>query len=288
MNAFQNAFDSLVEQSEKLAQDGDYIGDDGLLRCGKCNQKKQCEVKINYPSGAVIRRPYIMCACEREKYQRSQKEEEVKELKRVSLMDEALKEVTFEAVEINQRNERVFGIGRQYVEMFDVMYKNNQGLLLYGPPGTGKTWLAACIANALLDRGTRVIMTSFVKLLSVSNLRKEDDEETIRRITGAPLLIVDDLGAERETDYALERVYNIIDSRYRAKKPMILTTNLSMDEIKRTDSIRHQRIYDRIIQYCYPVEFACPSWRRREAGRRFDEMKKILEVQTWSTASGKT
>lgn len=278
MNAFSKVFDSLVKQSEKIAQEGDYIGEDGLLRCGKCNQMKQCEIKVNFPGGVSVRRPYIMCSCEREKYQKLQREEEVKELRRVSLMDAALREVTFDKVEINQRNTRAYNVGKKYVEAFDEMYKRNQGLLLYGSPGTGKTYLAACIANALIDKGIRVIMTSFVKLLSVSNMHKEEDEETIRKITGAPLLVVDDLGAERDTDYALERVYNIIDSRYRAKKPMILTTNLSIDEIKRTDSIRHQRIYDRIVQYCYPVELTGASWRLREAGKRFDEVKKILEV----------
>ena len=90
-------------------------------------------------------------------------------------------------------------------------------------------------------------------------------------------LIIDDLGAERSTDYALEKVYNIVDSRYRAKKPLILTTNLSMDEMKDTADLRYGRIYDRIFELCYPMQFVGPSWRRREATRRFNDMKALLE-----------
>ena len=117
-------------------------------------------------------------------------------------------------------------------------------------------------------------MTSFVKLMDMDN---HDDESIIRRLNLADLLIIDDLGAERGTDYALEKVYNFVDSRYRAKKPMLLTTNLTLDQIKSTTDMRYQRIYDRILQCCYPVEFTGPSWRRREAAARFDAMKALLE-----------
>ena len=93
----------------------------------------------------------------------------------------------------------------------------------------------------------------------------------------ADLLIIDDLGAERETSYALERVYNVIDSRYRANKPMLLTTNLGVEELKNSDNIQYRRTYDRILEICYPVEFTGPSWRRKEAGTRYNEMLKLLE-----------
>lgn len=53
------------------------------------------------------------------------------------------------------------------------------------------------------------------------------------------LLIIDDLGAERGTDYSLERVYDIIDSRYRSNKPIILTTNLTMEQMKNCEDIRY-------------------------------------------------
>ena len=96
-------------------------------------------------------------------------------------------------------------------------------------------------------------------------------------MNSAKLLIIDDLGAERSTDFALEKVYNIIDSRYRAGLPMILTTNLTLKEMKEATDIRYSRIYDRIFEVCYPMEFTGPSWRKVEASRRFEEMRQFLE-----------
>ena len=58
---------------------------------------------------------------------------------------------------------------------------------------------------------------------------------------------------------------------------MILTTNLTIEEMKRDMDIRYSRIYDRIFEICYPMQFTGPSWRKTEASRRFDEMKKLLE-----------
>ena len=99
----------------------------------------------------------------------------------------------------------------------------------------------------------------------------------LNRLNRAKLLIIDDLGAERGTDFALEKVYDIIDSRYRAKLPVILTTNLSMDELKQATDIRYARIYDRIFEMCYPLEFVGRSWRKAEANRRFKELEALLE-----------
>ena len=92
----------------------------------------------------------------------------------------------------------------------------------------------------------------------------------------AKLVIFDDLGAERNTDYALEKIYNIIDSRYRKNLPMILTTNLTIDEMQQETDMRYKRIYDRIFEVCYPMQFTGPSWRQKEAFNRFNDMEKLL------------
>ena len=165
----------------------------------------------------------------------------------------------------------------RYAEKFDLMLEKNQGLLFWGDVGTGKSYAAACIANHLLDRKVPVIMTSFVKLLEVIQASREDEPAILSRLGYARLVIFDDLGAERGTDYALEKVYNIIDSRYRASLPMILTTNLTLKEMKEATDIRYSRIYDRIFEVCYPMEFTGPSWRKVEASRRFEEMRQFLE-----------
>ena len=155
---------------------------------------------------------------------------------------------------------------------------NKQGLLFYGTVGTGKSYTAACIANYLLEHNTSVVMTSFVRILKeMQGFDREREEAFTNRLNSVRLLIIDDLGAERSTDYALEKVYGIIDDRYRAKKPLILTTNLTLNQMQTASDIRYERIYDRVFEMCFPLEFKGVSWRKREAAQRYEETKKLLE-----------
>lgn len=268
--------------------DGDYVDEEGFLCCGKCRTRKQTIVhlpeslsKTGMPESMKVGIP---CECRKREIERQEKEEQerkemeaVAALKRQSLMDERLADATFENFQQTKQNARQLRLCRRYAEHFDEMLEKNQGLLFYGGVGTGKTYAAACIAHYLLSRRRSVVMTSFVKLLNSMQTFREDDSVMLNRLNRAKLLIIDDLGAERGTDFALEKVYDIIDSRYRARLPVILTTNLSMDEMKEAVDIRHTRIYDRIFELCYPLEFVGRSWRKAEASRRFNEVEAFLE-----------
>ena len=103
-----------------------------------------------------------------------------------------------------------------------------------------------------------------------------EESELIARLNNAKLLIIDDLGTERNTDYGLEKVYNVIDSRYLAGKPLILTTNLMLTDMKENMDTRYKRIYDRIFAMCFPHRVAGASWRMNQAADRYDEMRKRL------------
>lgn len=267
--------------------DSDYINpDDGLLYCGKCRTPKQYLLKMPTKEGEEERfhKVPVMCQCrkaEAEEEERQRKEREameiVQKLRSKSLMDDKFRDQTFDTFRTTKDNERALRLCRRYADGFSEMMEKNQGLLFWGDVGTGKTFSAACIANALLDRRIPVVMTSFVKLLESVQSFKEDEEKLMSQLNRAKLLIIDDLGAERGTDFALEKVYNIIDSRYRARLPMILTTNLDLEDMKRVTDIRYSRIYDRIFEVCYPVKFTGPSFRKVEANRRFREMRDFLE-----------
>ena len=201
----------------------------------------------------------------------------VQRLRAKSLMDEKFSKQTFDCWHMTANNARIRKICCRYADAFAEMMTKNQGLLFYGSAGTGKTFAAACIANALLEQKVPVVMTSFVKLLSTVQGFQQDDEKLIAHLNRAQLLIIDDLGAERSTDFALEKVYGIVDSRYRAQLPVIFTTNLSLKEMKDAVDMRYVRIYDRIFELCYPLEFQGGSWRKAKAKKRFDEMKSFLE-----------
>ena len=76
----------------------------------------------------------------------------------------------------------------------------------------------------------------------------------------------------------IQALYNIIDSRYRCGKPLILTTNLDLRQMKECQDIRYSRIYDRIFEMCYPVKAEGLSWRKKEAAGRYKETKELLEA----------
>lgn len=271
---------SIADSASSLPDD--YIGSDGLLYCGQCNTRKERE--IIWFDGKPKKVP-VMCKCrveeERLKKEQMQKEEEMRSIQRAkisSMMDDTFRTACFANYQIRNGNERHLKVAKNYCIEFGKMYERNQGLLFWGAVGTGKSYTAACIANYLLEANTSVVMTSFVRILQeMQGFDREREETFTNKLNSVKLLIIDDLGAERSTDYALEKVYGIIDNRYRAKKPLILTTNLTLRQMQEATDIRYARIYDRIFEMCYPMEFSGVSWRKREAAQRYEETRKILE-----------
>lgn len=260
--------------SEKnVPQDGDYI-ENGLVFCGKCHTAKESRMEFH---GEDIVFP-IWCDCMRQEYDEQQRKAEMvkrsiraAELRHHSMIAGKYSGCTFESADTDGENSRSIKICERYAEKFPQMLKDNRGLLLFGNVGTGKTFAAACIANSLLDRNYSVVMVSLITLI-------DGADEIIRRIGEIDLLILDDLGAERSTDYGFERIYAVTDARYRSGKPVIYTSNLPLDMLKNCPDIRCARIYDRVLERCYPVEFRGVSRRKREARRGFEEMNKLLDI----------
>lgn len=263
----------------KRVNEGDYQDSEGIWHCGVCKRAKQRRIEL----GQYKRTVWCICDCEEKKLQERRKQEEFEENQRriCNLRDtymggDANKNASFSDYKLRQENKKVAVLAKKYVQRFPEMEEKNQGIIFYGPVGTGKSYTAACIANALIERNVSVIMTSLVKILKV--LKGLDDEVAYTNaLNNCRLLIIDDLGAERSTDYALEKVYDVIDSRVRKGKPMILTTNLSFQEMMQCPDIRYKRIFDRIFEKCYPVEVPGTSMRIVQAYERQKEMKKLLE-----------
>ena len=283
---------SIIKRAEiaNRPEDGDYYDDEGFLVCGKCHTRRQVEIdmpdldKIPFDPEAKVRKKVpVSCRCRAEKQRqqelRDQQEKEmqaIEALKKQSLMDERLRSATFDRFKKTEHNAWNLKLCLRYAEHFDEMLEKNQGLLFYGGVGTGKTFAAACIANRLLELRVPVVMTSFVKLLDTMKGFQTDDQAMIAKLNRAKLLIIDDLGAERSTDTALEKVYNIVDSRYRSRKPLIVTTNLTLDEIRHPQDTAHARIFDRLLEMCIPISCIGVSFRKENAQEKLKRLKLLI------------
>lgn len=270
--------------SEQKPNDGDYYSDSGILICGTCNEPRQ-EIRSLHPIGEeeLQIKCVRMCKCDRQREaERKAKEAEIKHIETVKalrsggFLESKFAEASFDTCRVTQFNQKNVKLCKRYTDKFGEMYTKGQGLLFWGGIGTGKSYMAACIANRLIDQEIRVIMTSFVKILETIQFNSFEESVLLDRIEKADLVIFDDLGAERNTDYALEKVYNFIDTRYRSGRPMIVTTNLTLEQMKEEQDIRYARLYDRIFEVCFPMQFTGHSFRKNTAYKKFKEMEELL------------
>ena len=199
--------------------------------------------------------------------------DKVEELKRRGFTDPAMREWTF--ANDNGRNPQM-KTARFYVEHWEDMKAGNIGYLLWGSVGTGKSYLAGCIANALMEKEISVRMTNFALILNDLAATFEGKNEYISNLCRYPLLILDDFGMERDTAYGLEQVYSVIDSRYRSRRPLIVTTNLTLQQIQNPTDTAYARIYDRLLEMCAPVRFTGGNFRRETAQAKLERLKNLM------------
>lgn len=256
----------------------DYVDPgDGLLRCGRCGGEKEVRLVI-FGETRVLP---CLCECETERRDKEAAQEaarrrqmRIEALRSVAIPDAAMRGMTFANADMTSRAMR---IARRYADRFDAMAERGKGLLLYGPVGTGKTYAAACIANALVDRGRACLMTNFMRIINTLSGLHDGRQEYIDRMADADLLVIDDLAAERDTEYAGEIVYNVIDTRYRSGRPVIITANLTADELKHPDNIRKSRIYSRLYEMTLPVECDGADRRRHKLVSDYADLLAELE-----------
>lgn len=276
LNGYIDGIEKRTAESIK-AEQGDYFNDDGLLMCGKCNTPKQTRVELF----GSVRTPFCLCKCaaearDREEAERKRAElqRKIKEYRRVGFPESEMQDWTFENADGS--NEKIMSAMKNYVANFDDLRQQGKGLLLFGTVGTGKTYAAACIANALIDKGYPVLMTNFARIANTVQGLFEGRQEYYDSLNRFPLLILDDLSAERKTEYMQEIVFNVIDSRYRAGLPLIVTTNLTSEELKHPSDISYQRTFSRLLEMCLPVKVEGKDKRLDKLKADIQPMKDLL------------
>lgn len=257
-------------------EQGDFYNEDGLLCCHKCGTPKQCRIRV-FDAERVVS---CICKCEADRKAQEERERERAEFekkcrkyRRMGFSDESLHEWTFANDDMS--NPQLTKAMQNYVEHFAEFRKQGKGLLLYGSVGTGKTYAACEVANALIDKGYPVLVTNFDRLTKILQGTFEK-QQYIDSLNHFSLLIIDDLAAESGTDYVQSQVWSVVDARYRAGLPMIITTNLSGKELKQPDSLSKERIYSRLLERCFPIEVNAKDRRLQKLKNSHEETKRLL------------
>lgn len=247
---------------------GDYLKD-GTLYCGQCHTPKQALLSLPFFTGTVTPKPFpVACRCRQEARDKAAAERRTEEFRNSlesswradGFHDQSYLVPTFAADD--GTNSRLSEVCRKYVERWPEMREKGIGLLLYGGVGSGKTFLAGCVCNALLEKRVRVCATSFPRVLNTLQA-VFDRQEMLDHLAQYSCLLLDDFGVERGTEYAMELLFAVVDARYRAKRPTIITTNLSLHDLENPQNLAYGRIFDRLLELC-PVRLCVSGPSRRK------------------------
>ena len=255
------------------------------IKCEYCKNKlyrKTIEWKL-YGTKRVMTLDYERCECKNA--QEHWKEYDLKKLRmleeerKLELMQEFSRKVEkiiknskmskrnlsykFENFEPNTSNKKVFNNLKNYSEKL-VNGIEKKGLILVGNNGVGKTHLACSIANKLIENGIPVIYGTLINLLAELKNSYEIDNsisemEIIKLYENVDLLIIDDLGKEKPSEWGLEKLFTIINSRYENNLPVIITTNYNQNSLVQRLSINGEietakSIISRLYEMCYLVK----------------------------------
>ncbi|MBR4859337.1 MAG: ATP-binding protein [Clostridia bacterium] len=247
---------------------GDYM-QDGLIYCGKCHTPRQARIDLGE---GIMLEPPCLCKCrteERDKEKAADKARaqalENERMRRRCIREEKLLEFTFE--NDKQPASKYSAIFKRYCDKWEQIKADNIGLILWGDKGRGKSFYAGCICNRLISKGIQAYAITEPQIIN-DMFKAVDKNEYINRLARYPLLLIDDFGAARATEYSREQIYTIVDERYKANLPTIFTTNLTPAQFDAPDSIAEGRIYDRIKAMGQFIEIKGKNWRQDEASQK--------------------
>jgi DNA replication protein DnaC len=170
-----------------------------------------------------------------------------------------------------QGRKQAYKIAREYAENFEEALASGEGLYIEGTYGTGKTHLAAAIAIYLTEREYSVVMKTsfelFEEIKRTFNGEERTEAEVVTAYRDCDLLIIDDLGKEQCTDWSMSVLYSIVNDRYEAMKPIIITTNFNSHDLIRAMTPRGYgsqkigAIISRLREVSQPITMAWQDFR---------------------------
>lgn len=268
---------------------GDYTDPEtGLLVCGVCGEPKQMRVELLGMAQTVP----CDCRCIQEEKSRQREEQARRDAeyraakRRTECFRDDMRKAgcTFDLDD--QKNAKLARQVRGYVRQFEKFRQEGRGLLFLGPTGTGKTFYACCIANALIDAGYSAIVTNFAQI--ANDLQGTFDKAQVHnRLLRADLLVLDDLAAERDTSFMQEIVFQVVEERSAAKKPLIVTSNVSTQEFMNPGDLARRRVFSRLKEVCIPIAVTGADRREEQMRKRVAGDQALLDAAGAVTSGGK-
>lgn len=282
MVGLMEVFEKLLNNNDK--REGDYYDEKGFLICGVCHTPKEVPLEKQAEfllKAGKIKRP-TLCQCRLKELEQeeklkieNQKVERINHLRETGLLDPQYLKYRIEYDD--KTNPKLTKAIIRYTDKWQEMKEKNIGILFTGGVGTGKTFASGCIANILIDKGIPVLMSNIPSLVtSIAKGFEENKINILNRVANVSLLVLDDLGIERDTSYGYEKLQEIIDTRYRSGKPLIVTTNLSKEELKNPTDLRYKRVYDRILEMCVTIPVTGESRRKEKAQQKMQAFKDLI------------
>lgn len=225
----------MPEVCPKCQDRGLVLRGDSAIPC-ECVKKRAFLYRFTQAQLTPVMREYTFDRFDFRYYSRTRKDEE----KGITYRESAL---------------RAYNAAREFVAQF-LAGEAAEGLIFTGPVGAGKTFLACCIANAVLEAGKEVLFVAVPDFLD--EIRATYDEgaavahsehELLNLAKTVPLLILDDLGAFVYTEWARQKIYSILNHRLNHRLPVVVTTNVALEDL---EDYLGERTTSRLIEMCRP------------------------------------
>ena len=188
----------------------------------------------------------------------------IKKFRDISLTDNKFYNSKFENCEKNKLIIASYKYAKKFLEKIPPI-----GILFSGVPGVGKTFASSCMANYLMEHNKTVMVMSLgLYLNKIFREWAEAENEVLGYVKECDLLIIDDLGTEKASEFAIEKTFMLIDTRYRSQKPLVVTSNLTLQLIKQKFG---SRIADRLAEMCYTINSTGESYRGKDTREKFTQ-----------------
>lgn len=271
----------IAQKAKKEPTENEYC-ENGLYYCKECHHPTRIAVP-----GCPDLMPTI-CLCKQQEKANAEaaaKKSKNEERRKIAFDRERSKRFEFTFANDDKRNAKASETLKKYCDNFEENKKSGVGFIIHSNQnGGGKTYLACAVANELIDKGKKVLVTDFLALRDrlfkpeayksgASVFANKDD--VIKHLLDYDLVVIDDLGVEQSTEFMLEVEYRVIDALTDALVPLILTTNYTLAEIKGSEDINKRRVLDRITGSCALLSVDQPNGKSRRVEKCADLTRKL-------------